>query len=82
MLSVLAWIFLIVLFFRILLRYVFPYVLSYYLKKRKGFSYEDFLNKHSESNKKEGDLSIKHIPDNKDVIKDGEYVEFEDIKDK
>ena len=81
MLSVLAWIVLIVLFFRILFRYIFPYVLAYYLKKLKGSASQNFANRQSKNFNKEGNISIKHIPENKDVIKDGEYVDFEDVKD-
>jgi hypothetical protein len=82
MLNFFIWLILIFLLFRIIFRYVFPYLLAWYLKKRKGFSAEDFMNYNNGKNKKEGEITIKQTQENKAKgFSDGEYIDYEEIDD-
>ncbi|MCK4360542.1 MAG: hypothetical protein KAV70_02255 [Bacteroidales bacterium] len=68
--------------FRILFKYVFPYILKQYIKKTKNkyFYQEGELKK--DKKKKEGKVNIDYVPE-KDKGKNdtelGEYVDFEEI---
>jgi len=82
MLNIFIWFVLIFLLFRIIFRYVFPYLLAWYLKKVKGFSAEDFLNHNKRGSNKEGEITIKHNPENRAKgFSDGEYIDYEEIDD-
>ena len=70
-------VFLLVLLFRIFFRYVFPWILLRWVKKRQ----REFQDTYQEK-KKEGEMNINYDPqDNKTHIdgKLGEYVDFEDL---
>ena len=83
MLNIFIWLIFIFLLFRIIFRFVFPYLLALYLKKRKGFTAEEFMNYNNKSNSKEGEVTIKHAPENKPKgFTDGEYIDYEDISEK
>jgi hypothetical protein len=82
MLNLFIWLILIFLLFRIIFRYVFPYLLAWYLKKRKGFTAEDFMNYNNRKSSKEGEITIKHAPEkNAKGFSDGEYIDYEEIDD-
>lgn len=81
MLSFLAWTLLIVLLLRIIFKYVVPYLLALYLKKKKGFTAEEFMNYNAKKDNKEGEITIKHMPnDQPKGFTEGEYIDYEDIK--
>jgi predicted membrane protein len=68
--------------FRILFKYVFPYILKHYIKKTqsKYFYQEEELKKVKK--KKEGKVNIDYVPEKDKEKKDtdlGEYVDFEEI---
>lgn len=75
-----------ILSYYILTKYLFPYLVKYFIKK----SQENFGNfnrqQDKEEIKKEGEVSVKYVPPeaekNKYNPEDTEDVDFEEIKDK
>lgn len=82
-LNVLFIIILIIIALRLFVRYVFPYLLMRYFRKKQ----EEILGKmqdNQKAGKKPGDVSIDYNPDQstKTNLKDaGEYADFEDVDD-
>ena len=69
--------------FRLLIRYVFPYLGSYYLKRfqRKFYDQNPHLNKDPIKKTKNNEMNTDHIPDKKKEVNDiGEYIDFEEIE--
>lgn len=70
---------------RLLIRFVFPWIIRSLLKKRMGAFYQNAPYQET-SSKKEGDVSIKTNgkrsgnKDEKDQL--GDYVNFEEVEDK
>lgn len=81
-LATLAILFLIFYGFRFLRLYVFPKLIQRWLR---NFAGEQFQFNQQEPNKKEGEVTItKSVKKNSSdrTLNDGEYVDFEEIKDK
>ncbi len=80
MLDFILWIILIVIILRVLARFIFPIILKYFLKRvQQNIFQQPFEH---ETNYKEGETVINHVPEKKNVESDniGEYVEYEEIK--
>ena len=76
------WLIVIYLLFRLLVRFVFPFLVRYFVKKSQDKFYEQNPNIRK---KKEGEINIDYIPDkNKKEKKckpdEGEYVDYEELK--
>lgn len=74
------WILIFYLLFRVLVRYVFPFLLRYFLKNSQEKFYRDNPDVRK---KKEGEVSIKHPSESNKHVKKakddlGEYVEYEE----
>ncbi len=81
MLNFLLWIILIYLLFRIAVRYLFPFLVKWYLKRFQQRFYEQ--NPHIRNNEKtspDGKVHIKRPGRQKKNDKDiGEYINFEEV---
>ena len=76
----LFWFFLISYFLRLLGRYVFPYLLKRFLKKKQTEFTQQFSQRKS-TVEKEGKVSIKTKPkkSKSNTSKLGEYIDFEEV---
>lgn len=71
----------------LIFRIIFPRLLKWFIKrklKQKGFDFDNHNKKKSykKQGKKEGDVNINHIPDEKggkNSNSDGEYVDYEEL---
>jgi len=80
--SIFFWFILIVFVSWLLIIYVVPFLLKYYLK-RLAKRMENHAEQATRSQKKEGSVNIDYIPENKDGKEaPGDYVDFEEIKEK
>ncbi len=68
---------------KILLRYVFPYLIKWWLRRIAKKMNPEAFEKPSGKNRKEGDITIKDVPDpskNKTKPEDkGEYIDYEEL---
>ena len=71
------------LIFRVLIAYVFPWLVKKYIERVKKKFYEDNPQYRERQEKKAGDMTIsyKEKQDQPDTDKLGEYTDFEDIKE-
>lgn len=78
MLRLILWIIIIYILFRLLVRYVFPFLVRYFVKKSQDKFYEENPNIRR---KKEGEVSIDYVPEKDKKKKDdeGEYVDYEEV---
>ena len=68
-------------FFRLVGRYIFPWLLKRFMKNIQN-KYQQNAEDTSTPKKQKGDININHIPKSKEKKDDddfGEYVDFEDI---
>ena len=81
MLKFIFWIVIFYIIYRVLIRYVFPFLLRYFLKNSQEKFYKQNPNI---KRKKNGEVSIDYMPE-KDIKRDkenklGEYVDYEEIE--
>lgn len=72
-------------FFRVLGRYILPYLVKRYINKQKEKFYRQgpYYKEKEDKSKKSGDVHIKNIPKEEKKNKNnlGEYVDFEEMDD-
>ncbi|MBW6491798.1 MAG: hypothetical protein K0B15_11465 [Lentimicrobium sp.] len=76
-------VFLVYMIFRILSRYIFPWLIRFSLKRFQSRFYKQNPNLRPEKQKKEGEITIKKVKKEEDgKIPDdfGDYVDYEDVK--
>lgn len=76
-------IFFIYLVFRLLSRYIFPWLIKFSLKRFQSRFYEQNPHLRPEKPKKEGEVTIKNVRQEEEAkIPDdfGDYVDYEDVK--
>lgn len=65
--------------FKLFVRYIMPYVARYFIRK----TVNNFENQQSQSQRRPGDINVEKTPQRKKTLDDlGEYVDYEEIKDK
>ncbi|MFC1732761.1 hypothetical protein ACFL6I_20870 [candidate division KSB1 bacterium] len=83
LLNFLFWLILIYLLFRVMVKYLFPYLLRWYLKRFQNKFYEQNPHLKKEQNKKDTKVHIKR-PGSRKINTDtiGEYVDYEEVDEK
>lgn len=70
--------------FRLLIRYVFPFIVKRYLKRFQNNFYEQNPHLKNQQQKKEGEVNIEHDPSKNSKKKGnddiGEYVDYEEVE--
>ena len=71
--------------FKLLSRFVLPFLVQYLFKKAQRNMNDQFGAHHSEGHKQEGEITIKHSPDKKSRDNNskgdaGEYIDFEEVE--
>ncbi|HOY38507.1 MAG: hypothetical protein KBB11_06580 [Bacteroidales bacterium] len=68
---------------KILLRYVFPYLIKWWLRRIAKKMNPEAFEKPSGKNRKEGDITIKNMPNTKKnkgkSDEKGEYIDYEEL---
>ncbi len=70
--------------FKLLVRYVLPYFLKNYVQKEMNKNQKQHQNNTHQRTGKEGAVNIDYVPEKKKKIakNEGEYVDYEEVKDK
>lgn len=69
--------------FRLLIRYVLPWLVKLYLKNFQKNFYKQNPNVRQKDKRKDGDVKVDYVPNKEERDNNiGEYVDFEEIDDK
>jgi len=70
------------LIYRLLVRYIIPILFKSYIRRSQERFYQQNPELKKQKQKKEGEVSVDYVPDNKEKDKNdqyGEYIDYEDV---